>query len=107
MGSGYFPLDHKREGAELSAALDAVEKAARHDYEDSQTDNAAADGGSLAELNIAANLIWQNLDFFQSPGCEHEFRKHGRCRAYWHLPGGGVREARCDGCSRSELPARR
>lgn len=105
MGSGLFPLNLKysEHGEALAAALDAVEAAMTAGYDDTQTDNAAADGGALAELAIAADLIHRNLDFAPRADCAHPAHKYDRrCRAYSYHPGGGVTESRCDLCDKPE-----
>ena len=106
MASGYFPLDHRdvEHGKALSDALDAVEAALTVGYDDNQSDNAAADGGALAQLAIAANLIYQNLDFWRQEDCAHPSHKYDRrCRAYRYYPGQGITEMRCNLCDKATV----
>jgi hypothetical protein len=60
MASGYFPLnsyDGKRYEL-LKGAVDNLKEALETlTYDDSQFDNAASDGGYLAELYLAKKLI--------------------------------------------------
>ena len=64
MGSGYFPISKMDEdGKRLMKAVVLVEEVkselldAIYDGDDGQFDNAASDGGSLARLGVAIDLI--------------------------------------------------
>lgn len=94
MASGYFPLDHKHDGAGLVDALNSIESVLDQDWlEGTVLEDAMADGGYLAKLRLAANFIHDALDFVKRDGCTKS-----RCRAYRYYSGGGKIIMVCDGC---------